>query len=117
MTLSGSYWRPGATFHHLVRLAAESVRNHPPIFVALAPELKISIQSEESRFSSRSPSLLLARNSLMLTVSTTQTHVAAIASTRNRRKTFFRLWDGLNSSKPLRTQETFQERFAFVCVV
>src|SRR3989442_2866855 len=33
---------------HLVRLSAASVRNHPPIFVVVAPELKISIQSEES---------------------------------------------------------------------
>src|SRR2546422_3311191 len=88
---------PGATFvagkRHLVRLAAVSVRNHPLILVALVPELKISIQSEESPSSSRSPLLLLARNSLMVTVSTAQTRAAAIASTRNRRKTFFKLWD------------------------
>src|SRR5437867_8345991 len=31
---------------HLVRLAALSVRNHPPMLVVVGPELKISIQSE-----------------------------------------------------------------------
>src|SRR5437867_5646332 len=64
---------------HLVRLAAESVRNHPPRFVALAPELKISIQSEESPSSSRNPLVLLARNSVMVTVSAAE-RLAAMAS-------------------------------------
>src|SRR6266566_9192628 len=54
---------------HLLRLAAVSVRNHPPIFVTVGPELKISIQSDESPSSSRKPLALFARNSVIVTVS------------------------------------------------
>src|SRR5678816_1264235 len=54
-----------ATFgnRHLVRLSESSVRNHPSRFAVVAPELKISIQSDRSPSSSWSVRLLSAMNS------------------------------------------------------